>query len=329
MIDETSNALLKIINHYNKPVNQYTKNKTDMSINSEIMVEEIQLNVQNETAPLEAVIVGIGIDEGTAHYQNNPKMMEHVSKGTYPPEEVLAGQVDSLAVALESEGVKVYRPSNISEVNQIFTRDIGFVIDDYFVKANMQRDNRKPEYEGIQNIITHFPENKILYPPKEATIEGGDVLLWGEHIFVGISKRTNQAGADFLQEKFPNKKVHSLFVKVTDDSKTNILHLDCTFQPVGEKYAIIFEDGFEKRPEILYQMFEEENMIKVTAEEMYSMFPNVVSISPTCVASEKNFTRLNEQLRAKGIRVIEVAYNEVSKLSGLFRCSTLPLRRKY
>lgn len=293
------------------------------------MAEEIQLNVQNETAPLEAVIVGIGIDEGTAHYQNNPKIMDHIEKGTYPPEEVLAGQVDGLASALANEGVTVYRPENITEVNQIFTRDIGFVIDGYFVKANMQRDNRKPEYDGIQHVIANFPEDKILYPPKDATIEGGDVLLWGEHIFVGISKRTNQAGVDFLQEKFPHKKVHGLHVRVTDDPKTNILHLDCTFQPVGDKYAIIFEDGFDKHPEIIYEIFEEENLIKVTAEEMYDMFPNVVSVSPTCVASEKNFTRLNNELRNKGIRVIEIAYNEVSKLSGLFRCSTMPLRRSH
>ena len=302
---------------------------THTSMKTNTMTEEIQLRVENETAPLEAVIVGLGIDEGTAHYQNNPKIMEHVANGTYPPEAVLAGQVDSLANALEKEGVTVYRPSNIPEVNQIFTRDIGFVIDDYFVKANMQRDNRKPEYEGIQAIIAQFPADHVLLPPANATIEGGDVLLWGEHIFVGISKRTNEAGAAFLQESFPHKKVHSLYVKVTDDPKTNILHLDCTFQPVGDKYAIIFEEGFEKRPDILYQVFGEENMIKVTAKEMYSMFPNVVSISPSCVASEKNFTRLNEQLRAKGIRVVEVAYSEVSKLSGLFRCSTLPLRRTH
>lgn len=302
---------------------------THTSIKTDTMMKGIQLRVENETAPLEAVIVGHGVDEGTAHYQNNPKLMEHVAKGTYPPEEVLAGQVDGLAAALEREGVKVYRPSNIPAVNQIFTRDIGFVIDDYFVKANMQRDNRKPEYDGIQEIIAQFPKDQILLPPANATIEGGDVLLWGEHIFVGISKRTNEAGAQFLRDSFPHKKVHSLHVKVTDDPKTNILHLDCTFQPVGDKYAIIFEEGFEKRPDILYQVFEEENMIKVTGDEMYSMFPNVVSISPTCVASEKNFTRLNDQLRAKGIRVVEVAYSEVSKLSGLFRCSTLPLRRTH
>lgn len=298
-------------------------------VKNQLMAEEIQLNVQNETAPLEAVIVGIGVDEGTAHLDNNPKMREHVANGTYPTEEVIVEQVDALATAIEEEGVTVFRPENIEDLNQIFTRDIGFVIDDYFVKANMRRDNRKAEYDGIQHLVDHFPEEKILHPPSDATVEGGDVILYGEHIFVGLSKRTNQAGIDFLREKFPHKQVHTLKVKVTDDAHTNILHLDCTFQPVGKDYAIIFEDGFAERPEIIYQLFKEENLIKIDSKEMYTMFPNVFSISPTCVVSEKNFTRLNDELRKKGIRVVEVPYHEVSKMSGLFRCSTLPLGRKY
>ena len=288
----------------------------------------LSLNIQSETNFLEAVIVGTGIDEGTAHFQNNPKMIEHVKNGTYPPEEVLVGQVNGLVKILQDEGIKVYRPQNIPELNQIFTRDIGFVIDGYFIKANMQRDNRQPEYDGIQHVIERIPQNKLLCPPEEATIEGGDVLLFGNHIFVGLSKRTNQAGVDFLRKSFPNKEVHALKVRVTEEGKTNILHLDCTFQPIGDKYAIIYEEGFQEHPSIIYQLFKDENLIRVSSQEMYTMFPNVLSIAPDCVISEKKFVRLNNELRKKGIRVIEVEYHEVSKLGGLFRCSTLPLRRR-
>jgi len=302
---------------------------SDFSVKTHAMVNPIRLDVRSETAPLEAVIVGLGIDEGTAHHQNNPKMIEHVQNGTYPPEEVLANQVDSFVRELQKQGVIVYRPQNISEVNQIFTRDIGFVIEDHFVVANMKRDNRKAEVDGIAHIISLLDPEKVISPPHDATVEGGDVLVWHDHIFVGISKRTNWAGYEFLKASFPHKQVHALEVLVTDDPKTNILHLDCTFQPVGDKYAIIYENGFMKKPELLYDIFGKENFIKVDKAEMYSMFPNVFSIAPNKVISEKGFTRLNEELRKKGIEVIEVAYAEVSKLSGLFRCSTLPLRRKH
>ncbi len=289
----------------------------------------IKLDVRTETAPLEAVVVGLAIDEGTAHLQNNPKMIEHVKNGTYPGEDVLEIQVGNLVRAMQKEGVIVYRPTNVKKVNQIFTRDIGFVVDNTFVIANMKRDNRKLELDGIQHVIDLLNPKNVIRATGDATFEGGDVLVHNEHIFVGISKRTNWAGYEFLKKSFPNKQVHALEVLVTDDAHTNILHLDCTFQPVGGKFAIFYEEGFVKKPQIIYDVFGEDNLIKVTKEEMYKMFPNVFSLSPEKVISEKQFTRLNNELRKKGIEVIEVEYAEVSKLSGLFRCSTLPLRRRY
>ncbi|MFT6964734.1 MAG: N-dimethylarginine dimethylaminohydrolase, partial [Flammeovirgaceae bacterium] len=176
----------------------------------------IKLDVRTETAPLEAVVVGLAIDEGTAHLQNNPKMIEHVEKGTYPGESVLVGQVGNLVRAMQKEGVIVYRPTNVKEVNQIFTRDIGFVVDDTFVVANMKRDNRKPEFDGIQHILDLVKPEKVIRATGEATFEGGDILVHNEHIFVGISKRTNWAGYEFLKESFPNKQVHALEVLVTE-----------------------------------------------------------------------------------------------------------------
>ena len=58
------------------------------------------------------------------------------------------------------------------------------------------------------------------------------------------------------------------------------------------------------------------------------MFPNIFSISPTKIAIEKGFTRLKDELLGRGYEVFEVDYSETSKLGGLLRCSTLPLKRK-
>ena len=60
---------------------------------------------------------------------------------------------------------------------------------------------------------------------------------------------------------------------------------------------------------------------------MASMNCNVVSISEHVVVSERSFTRLNQWLRLQGFIVEEVAYSEISKQGGLFRCSTMPLIR--
>jgi N-dimethylarginine dimethylaminohydrolase len=74
-------------------------------------------------------------------------------------------------------------------------------------------------------------------------------------------------------------------------------------------------------------MFNKENIIRINAEEMYHMNTNLFSISEDVIVSQPHFSILNEKLRKQGLIVEEVPYNEVSKMGGLFRCSTMPLKR--
>ena len=54
---------------------------------------------------------------------------------------------------------------------------------------------------------------------------------------------------------------------------------------------------------------------------------NVFSISENVVVSDTTFVRLNMQLRRRGFTVEEVNYSQIGKMSGLLRCSTMPLIR--
>ena len=58
------------------------------------------------------------------------------------------------------------------------------------------------------------------------------------------------------------------------------------------------------------------------------MHSNIFSISPEIIITGKGFTRLNNELTTRGFKVEEVAYAEIAKMGGLFRCSTIPLLRK-
>lgn len=288
----------------------------------------LKLNINSETSFLSTVVVGIADDRGEKIHENNPKISKYLKQGTYPTEEVLINQVDSLANILLENNVEVLRPENIKNQDQIFTRDIGFVIGDKFVLSRMKKDNRKPEQEGISSLLQDIHIDNILTPPENSNIEGGDVLIHGNYIFVGLTSRTNYYGFDFIKRSFPNKEVIPFQMFVTDNPATNILHLDCAFQPVGDKFAIIYENGFIHHPECIYDIFGERNLIKITQYEMYHMYPNIFSIAPDKVISDPNFERLNSILNQKGIETIFTNYQEVSKLGGLFRCSTMPLIRK-
>lgn len=302
----------------------------------------MKLNIKNETSRLRAVILGTAESCGpTPELENayDPKSAEHIAAGTYPVEQDMVKEMEAVRAVFEKYDVKVYRPELVKDLNQIFTRDIAFVIDDKFIKANILPD-REEEIEAIQYVIDQIDKDNVIELPEDVHVEGGDVMLYNDHLFVGayygedypnfITARTNLKGVEHIREMFPHKKVKSFNLRKSNtEARDNALHLDCCFQPVGRGKAIIYKDGFLNQEEYqwLVDFFGKENLFEITRQEMYDMNSNVVSISKDVVISEKNFTRLNTWLRENGMIVEEVPYAEIAKQEGLLRCSTLPLIR--
>ena len=302
----------------------------------------LKLNIKNETSKLKAVVLGIAKNNGPIPKVEDcydPKSIQHVLAGTYPKEADMVLEMEEVAAILKKYSVEVFRPNIIENYNQIFSRDIAFVIDDKLVKANILPD-RDQEIDAISQVISKIDKNNIINLPEECHVEGGDVMPWGDYIFVGtysgedyseyITARTNIDAVIALQELFPEKTVKSFELrKHNSDPKENALHLDCCFQPIGKNKAILHRNGFlvEKEYEWLLNFFGKENVFEIDKEEMFSMNSNIFSISEDVIISEKNFTRLNTWLRKNGFTVEEVAYAEIAKQEGLLRCSTMPLIR--
>ena len=303
----------------------------------------LQLNVKNETSRLRAVVLGSAENNGptpTAEEAYDPKSLEHVLAGTYPIEKDMVGEMEQFNTVFQKYDIQVFRPQIIENYNQIFTRDIGFVIDDIFIKANILPD-RERELDAIQYVINQMDANKVVRPPEDVHIEGGDVMLWNDYIFIGtykgsdyksfITARTNMLGVQYIKDLFPNKIVKEFdLVKSKIEARDNALHLDCCFQPVGLDKGIIYKSGFREEADYMFllKLFGKENLFHITREEMYNMNSNVFSIAHDIVVSEKNFTRLNTWLRSQGFTVEEIQYSEIAKQEGLLRCSTLPLIRE-
>lgn len=302
----------------------------------------LQLNVKNESSRLRAVVLGSAVNNGptpTLEEAYDPKSLEHILAGTYPVEEDMVNEMEAFNAVFNKYDVQVFRPEMIENYNQIFTRDIGFVIDDVFIKANILPD-RNRELDAIQYVIDQINPAKVVRPPEDVHIEGGDVMLWNDYIFIGtykgsdykdyITARTNMLGVQYIKDLFPHKIVKEFdLVKSKIEARDNALHLDCCFQPVGTNKGIIYKSGFREEADYMYlvNLFGKENLFHITRDEMYNMNSNVFSIAPDVVVSEKNFTRLNNWLRDQGFTVEEIPYAEIAKQEGLLRCSTLPLIR--
>jgi N-dimethylarginine dimethylaminohydrolase len=302
----------------------------------------LALNIKNETSRLRAVVLGIaksngGIPKVADCY--DPKSIQHVLAGTYPEESAMIVEMEAVAAILKKYDVQVFRPNIIENYNQIFSRDIAFVIQDKFVKANILPD-RDQEIEAIHPVISKINPANIIKLPEECHVEGGDVMPWNEYIFVGtysgedyaeyITARTNVAAVKAITALFPEKIVKSFELRKHNTIATeNALHLDCCFQPIGRDKAILHKNGFlvEKEYEWLLNYFGKDNVFEIDKEEMFSMNSNIFSISEEVIISEKKFNRLNTWLRGNGFIVEEVAYAEIAKQEGLLRCSTMPLVR--
>ena len=304
----------------------------------------MKLNIKNETGKLKSVVLGQPKSMGpipTLEESYDAKSYHSIEYNIYPKEEDIISEVSAFEAVLKKYDVEVLRPAIIKDYNQVFARDVAFVIEDKMIISNVIKD-REDEQEAYRKIFEKVEWRKIINLPETAHIEGGDVIVWNDYLFIGTcysedyrsfkTARTNEYAIEILKEYFPKKRIIDLDLKKNDKIPyEGILHLDCTFNPIGKDKCIIYKNGFvdESDYELIVDIFGEENCFNITDEEMFEMNPNIFSISPEVVVSDHTFTRMNKHLRdVWGFTVEEIPYREVSKMGGLLRCSTMPLVRE-
>lgn len=304
----------------------------------------MKLNIKNETGKLKSVVLGqpnsLGIAP-TLEESYDAKSYHSVQNNIYPVEQNVITEMNAFEDILKNYDVEVLRPDVIKDYNQVFARDVAFVIEDKMIISNVIQD-RADEQDAYRKIFEKVKWRDIINLPENAHVEGGDVIVWNDFIFIGTcysedyrnfkTARTNQAAIELLKEYFPKKRILDFELKKNDQVPfEGILHLDCTFNPVGKDKCIVYKNGFvdENDFQLILDIFGEENCFQVSDQEMFEMVPNIFSISPEVVVSDKAFTRLNNHLRNEwGMTVEEIPYREISKMGGLFRCSTLPMVRE-
>ncbi len=298
--------------------------------------------VHSETQSLTHVLLGTAASMGSVPKLQDlydPTSRKHLLANSFPTKEALQHALDALAAVFQRYHIEEIRPDLIADCNQIFARDLGFVIDDTWVQANII-PHRANELGGLTTLKSWIPKDKQLVFSDEVHLEGGDVIYHNDHILVGIctrvdyasllTARTNKAAVDALRNAFPDKKVVSFeLIKSNTVPEENALHLDCCLQFVGNGYAITCPKGFAHPSEYawLVDFIGAEHIFEVTPIEMSQMMCNLVSIRPSIVVSDPRFVRLNNWLRQRSITVEEVDFSEVAKQGGSFRCVTMPLRR--
>ena len=302
----------------------------------------IEVKVDNEYSTLKSVILGLAEDMGDppkVFDVYDPRSLYHIKNNSYPSEVDVKKDVESFYKILIKHNVDVLRPDNIKNCNQVFARDLGFTISNIFFQSNIV-PNREEELVGVSGIINNLDAG-VVKLPDYMHIEGGDVVIHNDKLFVGtysgedyselITARTNQESISYLEKMIPSKEIMSINIKKSNtDVFENVLHLDCCFQPIGKRKAIICPDSFVNKRDVEYLIsyFGKKNTYLAYGQEAYMLISNLLVISPEVIVSDKRFNKINTWLEKNDFHVEKISYENVSKMSGLFRCSTLPLLRE-
>ncbi len=300
----------------------------------------MEIFVDNENDKLTDVIVGNSLNfKSEINFRDlyDPISLFHYLKGTFPIKSKLQNQISQFKKVLKKYNVKIH-DLDIINTNQIFARDLGFVIEEKFFLSSIL-PARENEIKGLDSLLNKI--KNIVRIPADKHIEGGDVIIDNDNIFIGyydqkdyknqITARTNKQAVKFMKKECPNKNIIPLeLIKSPHNPKLNALHLDCCFQPVSKNKAVICKQAFKNPHELnqLISFYQEDNLFEITLDEMSRLYSNFLSIDKNIVISDIKFKRLNKWFENMNIEVEEIDYSEISKLGGLFRCTTLPLLRK-
>ncbi|CAN5115965.1 dimethylarginine dimethylaminohydrolase family protein [soil metagenome] len=282
----------------------------------------------NETDSLKTVIIGRW--QGFHKVEEYTNILDDGNKNDYPTVEQLKTEFQEFQQALERNNVEVLIPEYIGKFvyDQLTPRDVATVIRDKLILCNMAKRSRKYEVAGIFPLIRDFSgdEPDILIPPVECLLEGGDVMVDKGRILVGLSRRTNLKGYEWLLNVFGDEmRVIPLYLTDLKEEE-NVLHLDCTFNPVGENCALIYEEGLKPIPDFLEKDYD---LIKISRDEQQALATNVFSISSTKVIARDHpqSKRVVKEMKNRGIDVEEIKFDGAPSTGGSFRCCTLPLIR--
>ena len=222
--------------------------------------------------------------------------------------DVARAQHHGYVQALKELGCPVLElPAEPDLPDSVFVEDTAIVLPDVAILTRPGADSRKPETESIAWAL--MPHRKLVRITAPATVDGGDVLVLGKKIFVGLSTRSNQAAVDQMNELLGKYGYHVIGLELKD-----CLHLKSGVSRVDENTLLI------NRRWVDIENFEGFTLIDTDPSEPFAancLPVNGAIIYPTA------FPRTRKILEEKGYHVKATPVDELAKAEGAVTCCSL------
>lgn len=294
-----------------------------------LVTDPIQVNVRSEIDTLKVVVmcwanphrISLGNVVTSLFNTSVRAQLRHNTWKGYDYVRVREQQ-QGLIQVLRDHGVTVLLLDNVPGVSsQHYTRDIAFCIDDAFFVARMGTRYREPEQRALATLLPRLSKVVRL---ERGRIEGGDVMLYGDNVLVGLGEATDTEGVDALRHKLAELGNPREVVAISFAHR-GVIHLDTKFNVVGNNVALIARKSF--RPDTVRWFERHFDLIEATDEETSGLGINTFAIGGGRVIVRETSGRLAKLIQDKGLTPILVDYSEVTHWPGSFRCTTLPLER--
>ncbi|KAF6733424.1 N(G),N(G)-dimethylarginine dimethylaminohydrolase 1 [Oryzias melastigma] len=238
------------------------------------------------------------------------------------------GEHDAYVQVLRTRlGLEVVElPSDEALPDCVFVEDAAVVCGDTALITRPGAESRRGETEAMKEALKDLKMNIVEITDENATLDGGDVLFTGREFFVGLSKRTNQRGAEILADAFKDYAVST--VPVLEG-----LHLK-SFCSMGGPGLIVIgsSDHAQKALKIMQQM-SDHRYDKLTVPDdlaancIYMNLPNKGHVLLHCTTEEfpesvKVFEKLKDHM------LIPVSNLEKVKLDGALTCCSVLINKK-
>jgi dimethylargininase len=157
------------------------------------------------------------------------------------------------------------------------------------------------------------PHTRLLYLREPAALDGGDVLVVGKRIFIGLSTRSNNESVVQL-----NDPLNEFGYTVTGVRLNGCLHLKSAVTRVDDKTLLINRDWVDAAS------FTDYELIDVDPSEPYAA--NCLPIGDA-VIFPASFPKTREKLEKRGYKIVSVEVDELAKAEGAVTCCSLILDR--
>jgi dimethylargininase len=198
-------------------------------------------------------------------------------------------------------------PAEADLPDSVFVEDTAFILPEVAVITRPGADSRKAETESISQVLA--PLIKLVHMEEPATVDGGDVLVLGKRIYVGLSTRSNQQAIDQL-----STLLEEYGYSVTGVALHDCLHLKSAVTRVDEKTLLINRNWVDTGH------FADFDLVDIDPSEAHAA--NCLHIGGSIVFPTA-FPKTCAKLKEKGFQIMPVDVSELAKAEGAVTCCSL------